>query len=46
MSNNTIKFSVNKEDVGNRLDLILTKKIASLTRSRLKKIIESKKNSH
>jgi len=42
MTNNTIKFSVNKEDVGNRLDLMLTKKITNLTRSRLKKIIESK----
>ncbi len=42
MTNNTIKFSVTKEDVGNRLDLVLTKKITGLTRSRLKKIIESK----
>ena len=42
MTNNTIKFSVNKEDAGNRLDLILTKKIGSLTRSKLKKVIETK----
>ena len=42
MTNNTIKFLITKEDEGNRLDLILTKKISSLTRSKLKKIIESK----
>ena len=43
MTNNTIKFLSTKEDVGNRLDVILAKKITSLTRSSLKKIIESKK---
>ncbi len=43
MTNNTIKFLSTKEDVGNRLDIILAKKITSLTRSSLKKIIESKK---
>ena len=42
MTDKTIKFSVNKEDDGNRLDLMLTKRIGSLTRSKLKKVIESK----
>ena len=42
MNNNTIKFSITKEDVGNRLDLVLAKRITHLTRSKLKKIIESK----
>jgi len=42
MTNNTIKFSVSKKDAGNRLDLILVKRISSLTRSQLKKVIKSK----
>ncbi len=42
MINNTIKFLITGEDAGNRLDLVLAKKISSLTRSKLKKIIESK----
>ena len=36
------KFSVSKKDAGNRLDLILVKRISSLTRSQLKKVIKSK----
>ena len=43
MNNNTIKFSVNEEDIGKRLDILLSEKIKELTRSNLKKIIESKK---
>tara|TARA_B100000965_G_C19472448_1_gene704739 strand:- start:21 stop:1004 length:984 start_codon:yes stop_codon:yes gene_type:complete len=42
MINKTIKFSITKEDVGNRLDLVLTKRISNITRSKIKKIIESK----
>ena len=42
MTNNTVKLSVTELDVGNRLDIFLTKKIQSLTRSNLKKIIEAK----
>ncbi len=42
MTNNTIKFLITPEEVGKRLDLILTKRIASLSRSHLKKVIESK----
>ncbi len=41
MTNNTIKFSTIKKDVGKRLDIILSEKITNLTRSNLKKIIES-----
>ena len=40
MSNNSTKFSINEEDAGSRLDVILTKLIPDLTRSNLKKIIE------
>ena len=43
MTDNSIKFLVNREEVGSRLDVILTKRITSLTRSNLKKVIESKK---
>ena len=43
MTNNTIKFSANEEDIGKRLDILLSEKIKELTRSNLKKIIESKK---
>jgi len=42
MNNKTIKFFTNNEDVGERLDIVLSKKIPHLTRSNLKKIIESK----
>ena len=38
--NNSIKFSINKKDSGQRLDVFLSKKISHLTRSLLKKIIE------
>ena len=41
MTNNTIKFLIKKEDVGKRLDIILSKNISDFTRSNLKKIIES-----
>tara|TARA_Y100000768_G_scaffold365395_1_gene326656 strand:- start:457 stop:1437 length:981 start_codon:yes stop_codon:yes gene_type:complete len=41
--NNTIKFSVDVKNSGKRLDLFLTKKISHLTRSFIKKLIESKK---
>jgi len=40
MSNNSTKFSINEENAGSRLDVILTKLIPDLTRSNLKKIIE------
>ena len=39
MSNNSTKFSINEENAGSRLDVILTKLIPDLTRSNLKKII-------
>ena len=39
--NNTIKFLINKTDSGKRLDLFLSKKINYLTRSYIKKNIES-----
>ena len=42
MSNNLTKFSINEENAGTRLDIILTKLIPDLTRSNLKKIIELK----
>jgi len=42
MSNNSTKFSINEENAGSRLDVILTKLIPDLTRSNLKKIIELK----
>ena len=41
MNINTIKFLIEDKDVGKRLDIILSKKINQLTRSNLKKIIES-----
>ena len=40
MKNNTIKIETKEEDVGNRLDVILSKRVVNLTRSNLKKIIE------
>ena len=42
MSNNSTKFSINEENAGSRLDVILTKLIPDFTRSNLKKIIELK----
>ncbi len=42
MNNKTIKFFVKNEDIGKRIDLVLSKKIPDLTRSNLKKIILSK----
>ncbi len=41
MDNNTIKFLTLKNDVDERLDVILTRKLSDLTRSNIKKIIES-----
>ena len=38
--NNTIKFSVNEKNSGERLDVFLTKNIKNFTRSFLKKLIE------
>ena len=43
MSNNTIKFFPKEEDVGKRLDIILSEKINTYTRSNLKKFIKTKK---
>ena len=40
MDNNTIKF-LTLNDIGERLDVILTRKLSDLTRSNIKKIIES-----
>ena len=42
MSNTLEKFSIKEEDVGTRLDVMLTKLIPDLTRSNLKKTIELK----
>ena len=39
--NNSIKFLVNENEEGKRLDIFLSKKIDNLTRSNIKKIIES-----
>ena len=39
--NNSIEFLVNEKDEGKRLDIFLSKKIDYLTRSNIKKIIES-----
>ena len=39
--NNTMIFSVDQNDYGKRLDVFLSKKIGHLTRSNIKKIIES-----
>ena len=43
MTNNTIKFLPKEEDVGKRLDIILSQKINNYTRSNLKKFIKAKK---
>ncbi len=40
--NNSMKFLVNRKDSGERLDIFLSKKISHLTRSNIKKIIETK----
>ena len=42
MNNNTIKLLVDENDEGMRLDLALSEKIPGLTRSNIKKIIQSK----
>ena len=42
MTNNTIKFLVNEKEADKRLDVILSQKIIDLTRSTIKKVIESK----
>jgi len=39
--NNTIKFVIEENDIKKRLDVFLSTKISSLTRSNIKKIIES-----
>ena len=39
--NNSIKFLVKEKEVGKRLDVFLSEKIDHLTRSNIKKIIES-----
>ena len=39
--NNTMKFLVNKNDAGERLDIFLSKKISNFSRSYIKKIIDS-----
>ena len=41
MNNNSIKFLATEEDIGKRLDFVLSKKIADITRSSIKKIILS-----
>ena len=38
---NSMKFIVSAKDVGSRLDIFLSKKINYLTRSNIKKIIDS-----
>ena len=43
MTNNTIKFLPKEEDVGKRLDIILSQKINNYTRSNLKRFIKTKK---
>ena len=42
MSDNSTKFSITDQDVGNRLDIVLVKLLPSLSRSNLKKIIDLK----
>ena len=43
MNNNSVKFLATEEDIGKRLDFVLSKKIADITRSSIKKIIELNK---
>jgi 23S rRNA pseudouridine1911/1915/1917 synthase len=40
--NKTIEFSINKKNSGERLDIFLSKKITTLSRSYIKKLIEKK----
>ena len=40
--NNTIKFLVEEDDIGKRVDIFLSNNIKFLTRSNLKKLIEQK----
>ena len=40
--NNTIKFSVNSQNSGKRLDIFLTENIKNYTRSFIKKLIDNK----
>ena len=42
MTNKNNKFLITEENDGLRLDIVLSKKITELTRSNIKKIIESK----
>ena len=42
MSDNSTKFLITDQEVGSRLDIVLVKLLPSLSRSNLKKIIESK----
>jgi len=41
MNNNTIEFLIEEQDIEKRLDIILSERITYLTRSNLKKVIES-----
>ena len=41
--NNTIKFCVDNDNSGKRLDIFLTKNLKDFTRSSLKKLIENKR---
>ena len=43
MSNNTIKILVKKADVGKRLDILLNQSVDTLTRTRIKNLIKTKK---
>ena len=43
MDSKIIKFIVTEDDINTRLDITLAKRVKHLTRSNLKKIIESKK---
>ena len=43
MTDNTMKFLTNEKDDGYRLDIFLSNRIKNLTRSNLKKVIESKR---
>ena len=40
--NKTIKLSVNKKDVGKRLDIFLSENMSDFTRSYIKKLIDNK----
>ncbi len=42
MSDNSTKFLITDQEIGSRLDIVLVKLLPSLSRSNLKKIIESK----